>query len=108
MSVRLSLDGFGPWSVAAWRTGLGGIALAGIGAALGQGIHKIPTSRAWMFTVIIGTGAVTLPFALLSWGQQFVPSAFAGAAMGAVPLLVLPLVFCFQRKKGSGPVVLWG
>lgn len=103
MSVRLSLDGFGPWSVAAWRTGLGGIALAVIGAAFGQGIHKIPTMRAWVFAIIIGTGAVALPFAMLSWGQQFIPSAFAGIAMGAVPLLVLPLVYLFSKDEGIGP-----
>ncbi len=103
MSVRLSLDGFGPWNVAAWRTGLGGITLAIIGAALGQGIHKIPTVRAWMFAIIIGAGAVALPFAMLSWGQQFIPSAFAGVAMGAVPLLVLPMVYLFSKEEGIGP-----
>ncbi|SDW29301.1 DMT family transporter [Litoreibacter albidus] len=103
MSVRLSLDGFGPWTVAAWRTGLGGITLALVGALLGQGIHKIPSPRAWMFAAIIGAGAVALPFAVLSWGQQFVPSAFAGVAMGAVPLLVLPLVYLFSKEEGIGP-----
>ncbi|TDT74769.1 drug/metabolite transporter (DMT)-like permease [Litoreibacter halocynthiae] len=103
MSVRLSLDGFGPWTVAAWRTGLGGIALAIIGAMLGQGMHKIPSVRAWIFAGIIGAGAVALPFALLSWGQQFIPSAFAGVAMGAVPLLVLPLVYLFSKEEGIGP-----
>lgn len=103
MSVRLSLDGFGPWTVAAWRTGLGGVTLAIIGAALGQSVHKIPTARAWMFAGIIGAGAVALPFALLSWGQQFIPSAFAGVAMGAVPLLVLPLVYLFSKEEGIGP-----
>lgn len=108
MSVRLSLDGFGPWSVAAWRTALGGITLAIIGAALGQGVHKIPTARAWVFAVIIGAGAVALPFALLSWGQQFIPSAFAGVAMGAVPLLVLPLVYLFSKDEGIGPRRVFG
>ena len=103
MSVRLSLDGFGPWSVAAWRTGIGGITLAVIGAALGQGIHKIPSRRAWAFAAIIGAGAVALPFGMLSWGQQFIPSAFAGVAMGAVPLLVLPLVYLFSKDEGIGP-----
>lgn len=108
MSVRLSLDGFGPWSVAAWRTGLGGITLAIIGAALGQGVHKIPTARAWKFASIIGAGTVALPFALLSWGQQFIPSAFAGVAMGAVPLLVLPLVYLFSKEEGIGPRRVFG
>ena len=103
MSVRLSLDGFGPWTVAAGRTALGALSLAVIGAVLGQGMHKIPSPRAWKFSTIIGAGAIALPFALLSWGQQFVPSAFAGVAMGAVPLLVLPLVSLFSPEEGIGP-----
>jgi len=103
MSVRLSLDGFGPWTVAAGRTALGALSLAVIGAVLGQGMHKIPSPRAWKFSTIIGAGAIALPFALLSWGQQFVPSAFAGVAMGAVPLLVLPLVYLFSPEEGIGP-----
>lgn len=103
MSVRVSLDGYGPWTVAAGRTALGSVTLAVIGAALGQGLHKMPSARAWRFAAIIGTGAIALPFALLSWGQQFVPSAFAGVAMGAVPLLVLPLVYLFSPEEGIGP-----
>lgn len=103
MSVRLSLDGFGPWSVAAWRTAIGGVTLAVFGAALGQGLNTIPSLRGWAFAGVIGAGAIALPFALLSWGQQFVPSAFAGVAMGAVPLLVLPLVYLFSKEEGIGP-----
>jgi drug/metabolite transporter (DMT)-like permease len=103
MSVRLSLDGFGPWTVAAWRTGIAGITLAIIGAFLRQGLQTIPSARAWFFAIIIGVGAVALPFGMLSWGQQFIPSAFAGVAMGAVPLLVLPLVYIFSKDEGIGP-----
>jgi drug/metabolite transporter (DMT)-like permease len=103
MSVRLSLDGFGPWTVAAARTGIAGVVLWAVGEVMGQGLRTIPSPRAWAFSAVIGTGAVALPFAMLSWGQQFVPSAFAGVAMGAVPLLVLPLVAIFSREEGIGP-----
>lgn len=103
MSVRLSLDGFGPWTVAAARTALGGALLWVIGSLMGQGLRTIPSPRAWAFSTVIGSGAIALPFAMLSWGQQFVPSAFAGVAMGAVPLLVLPLVAIFSREEGIGP-----
>ena len=34
---------------------------------------------------------MALPFFLLSWGQQHVPSAFAGLSMAVLPLFVLPL-----------------
>jgi drug/metabolite transporter (DMT)-like permease len=42
-----------------------------------------------------------LPFALLSWGQQYVPSAFAGISMAALPLFVLPLAHLFTDEKMS-------
>ncbi len=103
MLVRLSLDGFGPWSVAAGRTLLGGAVLWVFGAALGQGLNTIPSRRGWGFAIAVGLGAIALPFSLLSWGQQFVPSAFAGVAMGVVPLLVLPLVAIFSPEEGIGP-----
>jgi len=103
MLVRLALDGFGPWSVSAGRTALGGLVLWGVAASLGQGLRTIPSARAWGFVTIIGAGAIALPFPLLSWGQQYVPSAFAGVAMGAVPLLVLPLVAIFSPDEGIGP-----
>jgi len=103
MLVSLSLEGFGPWSVAAGRTLLGGAVLWAIGAGLGQGLNTIPSRRGWGFVIAIGLGAIALPFSLLSWGQQFIPSAFAGVAMGAVPLLVLPLVALFSPEEGIGP-----
>lgn len=103
MLVSVSLQGYGPWTVAAGRTLLGGAVLWGIGVALGQGLNTIPSRRGWGFAIAIGLGAIALPFSLLSWGQQFVPSAFAGVAMGAVPLLVLPLVAIFSPDEGIGP-----
>lgn len=103
MLVSVSLEEFGPWTVAAGRTLLGGTVLWVLGAALGQGLNTIPSARGWTFAIAIGLGAIALPFALLSWGQQFIPSAFAGVAMGAVPLLVLPLVALFSPNEGIGP-----
>lgn len=103
LSVSVALNGFPPWTVAAIRVGVAALALLAIGAILGQGLRTIPSLRAWGYAGAIGLGAVALPFALLSWGQQFVPSAFAGIAMGAVPLLVLPLVYLFSPEEGIGP-----
>ncbi len=103
LSVRISLDGFGPWTVAALRVTIATIALAVIGSFLGQGLRTLTTRRQWAFSAVVGAGATALPFVLLSQGQQFVPSAFAGVAMGAVPLLVLPVVAIFSPEEGIGP-----
>ncbi|MEM9435006.1 MAG: DMT family transporter [Pseudomonadota bacterium] len=103
LSVRVALDGFGPWTVAALRTSIAAVILCSIGTLMGQGIEKIKSPSQWIFCLVIGTGAIALPFVLLSLGQQVVPSAFAGVAMGAVPLLVLPLVAIFSPEEGIGP-----
>lgn len=103
MMVRLSLEGFGPWQVAAGRTVIGAFVLCAIGSAMGQGLRSLPSRRALLFAAAIGSLAIALPVAMLSWGQQFVPSAFAGVAMGVVPLLVLPLAAIFSKEEGIGP-----
>lgn len=103
MSVRLALDGFPPATVAAGRSLLAAITLCAIGYVFGQGLNKIPSRKAWTFACIIGAGSVAAPTLMLSWGQQFVPSAFAGVAMGAVPLMVLPLAYIFSPEEGIGP-----
>ncbi len=108
MSVRVALDGFTPLQTAAGRTMIGAILLTLAGTAFGQGPHRLPSPIAYGVAAIIGAGAVGLPFALLSWGQQHVPSAFAGVAMGAVPLLVLPLVWIFSPDEGIGPRRIFG
>ena len=41
--------------------------------------------------------------ALLAWGQQHVSSAFPGIAMGAIPLMILPLAYIFSPDEGIGP-----
>ena len=46
---------------------------------------------------------VTLPFTLLTFGLRQVPSAFAGVAMGALPILLVPLVWLFSPDEGIGP-----
>lgn len=103
LGVSVALQGFEPLTVAAGRVGLGALALLLLGTVMGQGLRTLPSRRAWGFATVIGVMAVALPFTLLSWGQQFVPSAFAGVAMGAVPLMVLPLVYVFSPDEGIGP-----
>ncbi|MEM9584215.1 MAG: DMT family transporter [Pseudomonadota bacterium] len=103
MLTGLSLEGFGPWTVAAGRTLIGGLALWTVGSALGQGLGSLPSPRAIAFASIIGLIATALPFALLSWGLQFVPTAFAGVSMATIPLLILPLVAIFSKEEGIGP-----
>lgn len=96
MVVSIALEGNGPLTVAAARTTLGALALLGLMVALGR---PLPTHAAWPYILIIGALNSALPFSLLSWGQQYVPSAFAGISMAALPLFVLPLAHVFSDEK---------
>ncbi len=103
LSVGLALEGYGPLWVAAGRTALAAAILSAGGTMLGQGLGQLASRRAWGFVTVIGAGTIAVPFLLLSWGLQHVPTAFGGVAMGAVPLLILPLVYLFSPEEGIGP-----
>jgi drug/metabolite transporter (DMT)-like permease len=105
MVISFALRGYGPVTVACARTTLGALSVLVLLRATGR---RLPTSAAvWRSAVPIGLSSTALPFFLLSWGQQSVPSAFAGLSMAAVPLFVLPLAHSFSdepltRRKAMG------
>lgn len=100
MVVTIALEGYGPLTVACARTTLGATALLFLMKAMGR---PMPTfdPRLVKYLAVIGVLNTALPFALLSWGQQFVPSAFAGISMAALPLFVLPLAHIFTDERMS-------
>ena len=91
MAVELALRDVGPLSIAAARVTLGAILLTALTYAFGQRLPR--PGRVWLYVLGLGVFSNALPFSLLSWGQQYVPSAFAGVSMAVVPLFVLPLAF---------------
>lgn len=98
MGVSIALEGYGPLTVACARTTLGALALLTLMAALRR---PLPDRRTLPHLVLIGVFNTAVPFSLLSWGQQFVPSAFAGISMAALPLFVLPLAHLFTDERLS-------
>ncbi|MEM8849757.1 MAG: DMT family transporter [Pseudomonadota bacterium] len=90
MVVAVALRGYGPVTVACARTTLGAVALLSLVLALKRPFPA-PTWTLAAFVIAVGVLTSALPFLLLSWGQQHVPSAFAGLSMAVLPLFVLPL-----------------
>ena len=94
MVVSIALRGYGPVTVATARTTLGALALLSLVIALRRPFPTMtPTLAA--FVTVLGLLTTALPFMLLSWGQQYVASAFAGLSMAVLPLFVLPLAHWF-------------
>jgi len=97
MVVSFALRGYGPVTVATARVVLGAVALVALAAILGRPMPGT-SLRLWAHIIPIGLLSSALPFTLLSWGQSYVPSAFAGLSMAAVPLFVLPLAYVFAGE----------
>ena len=98
MVVAIALEGYGPLTVAGARTTLGAVALLILMVLLRRPM-PVFNARMWKYLTVIGVLNTALPFALLSWGQQYVPSAFAGISMAVLPLFVLPLAHVFTDEK---------
>ena len=92
MVIEIALQGFPPFWLATLRLLIGSAVMAAIWAARGFRF-ALDADRPPRMISIIWTGAISsaIPFLLLNWGQQHVTSGFAGTAMAAVPLLVLPM-----------------
>ncbi|WP_170372248.1 DMT family transporter [Ruegeria arenilitoris] len=97
MVVAMALEDYGPITVATARTTLGAVMLLALMGLTGRRIPSLTPSLAWS-VILIGILSTALPFVLLSWGQQYVPSAFAGLSMAAIPLMVLPLAHFFSDE----------
>ena len=97
MVVAIALEGYGPLTVACARVTLGSIALLALMRMLGRPLPVV-SGKLLKYLLAIGLLNSAIPFALLSWGQQFVPSAFAGISMASVALFVLPLAHVFSDE----------
>lgn len=94
MAVSIALQDVGPISVAAGRIALAAVILLGFVRAKGLKLPPMTGEngrKIWLSAVGFAFCSMAFPFFLLSWGQQYVASGFAGVSMAAVPLLVLPL-----------------
>ena len=94
MAVSVAITGFGPITVAAGRILIGAVILLILLRIMRLSLPSIKGSdglKVWLAAFGFGVLSMALPFFLLSWGQLYVASGFAGVTMAAVPLLVLPL-----------------
>ncbi|WP_297340169.1 DMT family transporter [Pseudophaeobacter sp.] len=94
MAVSIALDGFAPMTIAATRITVGALALLLITAIMRIDLPSLNTRHGrtvWLCALGMGFFSNALPFSLLSWGQTYVASGFAGVCMAVVPLFVLPL-----------------
>jgi drug/metabolite transporter (DMT)-like permease len=90
MVIEIALRGITPFWLAAARIGFAAALMTVVWLARGGRLF-LDKARDWPAMVVIGALSSAVPFMLLSWGQQYTTSGFAGVSMAAVALMVLPL-----------------
>ncbi len=103
LSMAVALEHYGPFTVAAGRIGIGAFALLAVVAITRPGDLGFRGPKILGFILLMGVLNFALPFSLLTWGLQRVPSAFAGVTMGSSPLFVLLLAYLFVPDEKIGP-----
>ncbi len=90
LAIEVALRGITPFWLAAGRIGFAAALMSLVWGLRGAPLFTSP-ARDWWGMFFVGLLSSALPFTLLSWGQQYVTSGFAGVSMAAVALIVLPL-----------------
>lgn len=103
MSMAMALQQYGPLTVAAGRIGIGALALLAVVAVTSPGDLVIRDRKMLGLILLLGILNFALPFSLLAWALQQVPSAFAGVAMGSSPIFVLLMAYIFVPDEQIGP-----
>lgn len=110
-AVSVALRGFGPVTTAASRILIAAILLISIAILTRKGFPTLKTKtgrRIWLHCLGLAVFTNALPFTLLSWGQLYVTSGFAGISMAIVPLAVLPMAHLLVPGEHMTPRKLLG
>jgi drug/metabolite transporter (DMT)-like permease len=96
-ATAISVETIPPVSTAFFRLAIGALVLLIAVFASGQ---RLPLSwKAWLAFTIMGIVGNALPFFLISWGQQSVPSGVAGTIMAVMPLMTMIFAHYFTDDE---------
>ncbi len=106
LGIKIADDhGVPPLTVAAFRIGLGAALLLTIARLRGQTWPPLRTptdARFWSRLLFLGVVGNSLPFFLISWGEQTTTSQLAGILMEIIPMLVVILAHFFTHDERLG------
>jgi drug/metabolite transporter (DMT)-like permease len=95
--IKTGLETLSPIVIVFARFFIASLVLAGLAAAMKP---RFPLARSFFVSVLIMavTGNV-VPFLLITWGQEVVPSASAGILMAVMPLTIIVLAHFFVTEE---------
>ena len=93
MFIKVMVDEISPLAIAWLRLGGGGGVIVGVMVAMRP---RIPRGRRyWLDVVIVAALGTAIPFVLIPWGTQQIPSNLAAVLNGAMPFWVAILATMF-------------
>jgi drug/metabolite transporter (DMT)-like permease len=105
MWIKIAVQEVGPATLVAFRVLFG--LLFGVVVISIQGIQWPRTFKAWTPLLVVGLTNLTIPFFLISWGEQSIDSAVAAILDATVPLFTIVIAhFLLQDDKMTLPKVL--
>jgi drug/metabolite transporter (DMT)-like permease len=118
--IKHAVETMPPLALISIRIGLAAIILTGWAYARGRALPHWRDKR-WLWFAALGFFGNTLPFFLITWGQQHIDSALTGILVATMPLATIALAHIFvpgermnaQRLTGfligfGGVVILMG
>jgi drug/metabolite transporter (DMT)-like permease len=93
MFIKLGVATVPPATLVAGRLAIGAALLYAVMRA--RGLALPPLGRHWLPFIALAIVGNSVPFYLISWGQQFIDSALAGILMAVMPLATLLLAHFF-------------
>jgi drug/metabolite transporter (DMT)-like permease len=100
--LKIAVTEIPPTTLVMGRLWIGAIALLIWMSIRGQKLPPLfprPDKR-WLWFAILGFTGATIPFALVSWGQQSLDSALVGILMAIMPLTTAALAHVFVPGEG--------
>jgi drug/metabolite transporter (DMT)-like permease len=131
LAIKLGLRDLPPLTFAGIRFAIAALILFGVVVA--RGLRLPRTGREWGLLAYTGLLTITINYALVFWGEQYISSGLAAVLSATVPLFGLPLahrylasepltgrkvigvvlgvvgvaIVCSQQLGAGGPVALW-
>lgn len=93
MFIKVMVEEISPLAVAWIRLGGGGVVISVVLFALG--VRPPRRSRYWLHVLVVATLGTAIPYVLIPWGTQQIPSNLAAVLNGAMPFWVAILSTMF-------------
>jgi drug/metabolite transporter (DMT)-like permease len=103
--IKIAVQEIGPFTLVTFRVLF---ALLGILAVVAYRRTGLPGRNWWMVFLILGLFNTAVPFVLISWAEQRIPSGVASIVNSTIPLFTILIAPLFLKDEAITPDRLFG